>query len=224
MVRACIRQAQYVGPGDGVTGESGGAMQNIQAVVYQCQEGQPEAFTDLFSHFKDKVYDVALAIMRDESAAEGVVQDTFLAVFLKIGGYRSESKFDTWLTAIAVNECRMRLRKRKIRQALSLEQLSPRRLLRLSGRDDTIPDIVQNRQRDENLWNMVDLLPERLRLPIILRYRYGLSCGEIANILKRRTSTIYQLLHEGRRDLERMAGMEQAEGRALMSETKSSAE
>ena len=148
-------------------------MLDIQAVVYQRQEGQPEAFTDLFSHYQNQVYDVALAIMRDESTAEDVVQDTFLAVYLKIEGYRGESKFDTWLTAIAVNQCRMRLRKRKIRQTLSLEQLSPRRLLRLSGRDDTIPDMVHNRQHDENLWEMVDRLPERLRLPLILRYRYG---------------------------------------------------
>ena len=193
-------------------------MLDIQAVVFQCQEGHLEAFTDLFSHYQNKVYDVALAIMGDESTAEDIVQDTFLAVYLKIDGYRGESRFDTWLTAIAVNECRMRLRKRKIRQALSLEQLSPRRLLRLSGRDETIPDIVHNRQRDENLWDTVDRLPERLRLPVILRYRYGLSCGEIASILKRRTSTIYQQLHEGRRDLESMAREDESAGRPLAPE------
>jgi DNA-directed RNA polymerase specialized sigma24 family protein len=52
---------------------------------------------------------------------------------------------------------------------------------------------------------MVDRLNDRLRLPMILRYRYALSCADIALILDKRKSTIYQHLNEGRRELEQMA-------------------
>jgi len=96
-------------------------MPDMQAVVRRCQEGQLDAFTTLFSHYQHHVYDLARAILRDEQAAEDAVQDTFLAVFQKIEGYKGDSTFETWLTAVAVNQCRMRLRKRKVRQALSLE-------------------------------------------------------------------------------------------------------
>jgi RNA polymerase sigma-70 factor (ECF subfamily) len=193
-------------------------MQDIQSVVHRCQQGHLDAFTTLFSHYQNRVYDLACAIVRDEMAAEDVVQDTFLAVFQKIGGYKGESRFDTWLTAIAVNQCRMRLRKRKIRQALSLEQLTARRLSRLTGRGDDLSEVVHQRQRRQTLWDMVDKLNDQLRLPIILRYRYALSCGDIAVVLDRRKSTIYQQLNEGRRRLEKMAQQQETEVQVTLAE------
>jgi len=179
-------------------------MQEIQKVVHLCQEGHLDAFTTLFEQFQHRVYDLARTILRDDTAAEDVVQDTFLTVFQKIDGFKGESAFETWLTAITVNQCRMHQRKRKIRQHLSLEGLSPSRLLGLSDRQQDVADNVHSRQRRQTLWDMVDQLHDRLRLPMILRYRYGLSCGEIAIVLNRQTSTIYQHLNEGRRLLQQM--------------------
>ncbi|MFN2222559.1 MAG: RNA polymerase sigma factor, partial [Candidatus Promineifilaceae bacterium] len=63
-------------------------MSNIQEVVRRCQEGQLDAFTTLFRHYQNHVYGLACAILRDEAAAEDIVQDTFLAVFQHITSYR----------------------------------------------------------------------------------------------------------------------------------------
>jgi RNA polymerase sigma-70 factor (ECF subfamily) len=177
----------------------------IQALVRRCQEGQLEAFSTLFNQYQNHVYDLAWAILRDGTAAEDAVQDTFLAVFQKIEGFNGNATFETWLTAVTVNECRMRLRKRKIRQALSLEQLSPGKLFQSGGKRKDISDVIQRRQERQTLWEMVDRLQERLRLPLILRYRYALPCADIALILDKKRSTIYQQLNEGRRELEKMA-------------------
>jgi RNA polymerase sigma-70 factor (ECF subfamily) len=176
----------------------------IQAVVRRCQEGQLEAFTTLFNQYQDHVYDLARTILRDGPAAEDAVQDTFLAVFQKIESYKGDSAFETWLTAVTVNECRMRLRKRKIRNALSLEHLSPSRLFHSGGKRKDLSDVVHRRRQRQTLWEMVDGLNDRLRLPLILRYRYALPCADIAEILDKRRSTIYQQLNEGRRELEKM--------------------
>ena len=174
-------------------------------MVNRCQEGQLEAFTTLFNHYQNHVYDLARAILRDGPAAEDAVQDTFLAVFQKIESYQGDSTFETWLTAVTVNECRMKLRKRKIRNALSLDQLSPSRLFRSGGKPEDLSDVVHRRRQRQTLWEMVDELHDRLRLPLILRYRYALPCADIAEILDKRKSTIYQQLNEGRRELEKMA-------------------
>ena len=191
-------------------------MEDVHKVVRQCQDGQLDAFATLFSHYQNRVYDLACVILRDKTVAEDVVQDTFLAIFRKIDGFKGESAFETWLTAIAVNQCRMRQRKRTVRQFLSLEQLSPRRLFRLSSRDDNVADIVHSKQRRETLWEMVDELQERLRLPLILRYHYGLSCADIGIILGRQTSTIYQQLNEGRRLLEQKLQQQESSAPALV--------
>jgi RNA polymerase sigma-70 factor (ECF subfamily) len=193
-------------------------MQDIQSLVHRCQQGQLDAFSTLFSHYQNRVYDLACTIMRDDKVAEDVVQDTFLTVFQKIDSYKGESRFDTWLTAVAVNHCRMRLRKRKIRQTLSLEQLTAGRLFRLAGRGDDVSEIVHQRQRRQTLWDMADQLSDRLRLPMIFRYRYALSCGDIAVVLDRRKSTIYKQLNEGRRQLEKMAQQQEAESQVTLAE------
>jgi RNA polymerase sigma-70 factor (ECF subfamily) len=186
-------------------------MKDIQAVVSLCQEGHLDAFTTLFNRCQDRVYDIACAILRNEAAAEDAVQDTFLVVFQKINSYKGESAFETWLIAITVNQCRMRLRKQKLRQFLSLERLSRERLFGARSSGEGVADAVHQRQRRQTLWDLVDRLDDRLRLPLILRYRYALPCGEIADILDRRQSTIYQHLHEGRKLLEKMARQEEAE-------------
>ena len=179
-------------------------MTDMQDVVHRCQQGQLDAFTTLFSHFQNHVYDLACVILRDEAAAEDAVQDTFLTVFQKIEGYKGNAAFETWLTAVAVNECRMRLRRRKIRQALSLEQLTSSMLFRSGGKREDLSDLVHRQRQRQTLWELVDKLHDRLRLPMILRYRYALPCADIAEILDKRTSTIYQQLNEGRRELEQM--------------------
>ena len=183
-------------------------MEDIGKVVSQCQEGRLEAFDALFNHYQHRVYDLACIIMCDEAAAEDVVQDTFLTVFQKIDGFRGDASFDTWLTAVTVNQCRMRQRRRRIRRFLSLEHLSQRWLLRTSNQQQDVAEVVHRRHQRQTLWNMVDRLDDRLRLPIILRYRYAYSCGEIADILSRKTSTVYQQLNEGRRCLESMQQQE----------------
>lgn len=180
-------------------------MSEMQVVVRRCQEGQLDAFSALFGHYQNHVYDLACAILRDEAAAEDVVQDTFLAVFQHIADYKGGSTFKTWLTSVAVNQCRMRLRRRKSRRVLSLEALSLGKSIGADGTEEDISDLVYRRQQQQTLWEMVDELHDRLRLPIILRYRYALPCADIAEILHMRKSTIYQQLKEGRRELERMA-------------------
>ncbi len=186
-------------------------MKDIQGVVSQCQEGHLDAFTTLFNRCQDHVYDVACAILRNEAAAEDAVQETFLVVFQKISSYRGESSFETWLIAITVNQCRMYLRKQKLRQFLSLERLSRERLFGARDSGEGIADIIHQRQCRQTLWELVDHLDDRLRLPLILHYRYELPCGEIADMLGHRQSTVYQHLHEGRKLLGKMARQEEAE-------------
>jgi RNA polymerase sigma factor CnrH len=176
-------------------------MPNIAALARRCQAGDLEAFSALFRAYQQRIYSLAAAILKDETAADDIVQETFLAVFVKINSYNSASSFETWLIAIAVNRCRDRMRRGKVRQALSLENLTPGLLSRLWGRGPDPAGIVEKQQRQDTLWDLVDQLDDRLRLPLMLCYRYAYSAQEAAQILGTNSNRVYQQLYEGRQKL-----------------------
>jgi RNA polymerase sigma-70 factor (ECF subfamily) len=172
-------------------------MSDINAIVQRCCEGDLEAFAALFRCYQPRLYDLACTILRDEEMAADAVQDVYLAVFQKINSYQGDAAFETWLIAITVNQCRSRLRRRRVRQILSLESLRGT----LLGRGKSTEAQVEERQQKDTLWQTVDRLEDRLRLPLILRYRHGLPAGEVAHVLDIPINRLYQQLYEGRQRL-----------------------
>ena len=183
--------------------------QALRQLVDRCQQGDLEAFAALFRRFRQYVYDLSCVILRDDVAAQDAVQDTFLRVMGKIDSFAGDAAFETWLTAVAVNTCRSRLRRQKIRRFLSLDNLQPGLLFRAGVSTPNTARLVEERLQRQSLWAMVNSLPDRLRLPLILRYRYALSCAEIADVLSLQVGTVYQQLNEGRRQLEKLAAQEE---------------
>ncbi len=179
-------------------------------LVRRCQQGDLRAFADLVEQYQDRLFDVAWTILREREAAKDAVQETFLTAFQKIEGFRGESALATWLIAIVVNQCRSRLRRQKARRLLSLDSLSPQRLL-AAGKQNTDPAAIVGQQlQQEALWQLVNQLDDRLRLPILLHYRYGLSGEEIAAALGVAKSTIYERLSQGRKRLRQLRQLDEA--------------
>ena len=179
-------------------------------LVSRCQQGDLRAFADLVEQYQDRLFDVAWTILRDREAAKDAVQETFLTAFQKIEGFRGESALETWLIAIVVNQCRSRLRRQKARRLLSLDNLSPQRLFAIGKQNADPAAIVGQRLQQDALWQLVNQLEERLRLPILLHYRYGLSGEEIATVLGVAKSTIYERLSQGRKRLRQMRQLYEA--------------
>jgi RNA polymerase sigma-70 factor, ECF subfamily len=179
-------------------------MHNLTDLIRRCQQGDLHAFATLYDQFQEELFDLAWTILREREAAKDAVQETFLTVFQKIDTFRGESAFTTWLTAILVNNCRQRLRRRKLRQLLPLDTLSPNLLKRLAHSPPNPATVVAQRLETQLLWEMVNQLDERLRTPILMRYRHGLGCDEIAETLGLSINTIYEQLSQGRKELDRL--------------------
>jgi RNA polymerase sigma-70 factor (ECF subfamily) len=176
-----------------------------QQLVQRCQDGDLEAFALLFRKYRQRLYGLACTIMRDEETAADVVQDTFLATFQKIASFQGVASLETWLIAIAVNKCRSRLRRHKVRQIISLEALRGS----LFSHDDPVETQVAQQQQKNDLWHLVDTLDDRLRLPLILRYQHDLPAGEVAQVLNRPVNRVYQQLYEGRQQLRRLLRLQE---------------
>lgn len=187
-------------------------MSELEKLVQHCQQGELAAFTSLFRRYEARIYRLAVAILQDEQDAEDAVQDACLRVFERIKHYRAESSFETWLTAVVVNVCRDRLRRRQVRHALSFDQFHGQ------ASSGDLAETVAGELRRQTLWSLVDRLQEKYRLPIILHYYQGLSCGEVAEVLALHTTTVYSRLNTARIQLRAML-REEIEGKAERSGT-----
>ncbi len=98
-------------------------LENEVALVSEAQAGNTEAFNTLVNKYDRKVYRLALHITANPEDAEDVLQETFLKVYLNLGGFEGKSRFYTWLVRIAVNESLMKVRRqRRNRQMASLDE------------------------------------------------------------------------------------------------------
>ena len=146
---------------------------------------------------------LALSILNDPDEAEDAAQETFIAAHRALGSFRGEAQTRTWLTTIAVNACRGRLRKRKVRQALhnTLAALHLQSALPSSPEQAALQS-----ESDRQLWQAVDALDEKHRLPVILRYVHELSVPQIAAALNTSQGTIHSRLHYARLSLQQILG------------------
>lgn len=129
----------------------------------------------------------------DTDYTDDISQDVFISAFHKLGDFRFESKFTTWLYRVTVNKCRDYLRKKKVRQIFTpLKEEIHQQSGRMHTESIDIPSFVQK---------AIDKLPEKLRIPLILRDIEGFSYKEIADQLEVEVGTIKSRIFRARESL-----------------------
>ena len=99
------------------------AINDDSEIIARVVAGDRNLFGDLVKRHQGRVYRVALAILSDPHEAEEASQDAFLRAYQALPKFRGDAAFSTWLTRIAINTSRSRLRRLKARQWFSLEAL-----------------------------------------------------------------------------------------------------
>src|SRR5262249_30886313 len=139
-------------------------------VIVACQRGDREALRLLFEAYKDRVYSIArYSLGGDEAVAADVTQQVFLKLMTRIGQFRGDSEFATWLYRLVINACRDE--QRKERRFLPLNEFAPTRM--------TVEASPASRYARKELSGRVQAaiaeLKPKLRWPILLKYIEGLS-------------------------------------------------
>src|SRR5262245_56023287 len=83
-------------------------------------KGESSLFELLMRRNNTRVYRAVRSLLRDEAEAEDAMQAAYVQAYAKLGTFRGTSRFSTWLTEIALNEARGRLRQQRRHPALSL--------------------------------------------------------------------------------------------------------
>ena len=148
--------------------------------------------------YRAPVYRLALSILDHPDEAEDATQETFIQVAAHLDRYQVGSDFRAWLYTITVNLCRGYLRKRAAQARLQQALAALGSLIGSSGGMET--RLVQE-QTENEIWDLVDQLPEKQRMVVILRLAHDLSIAEIAQILDISPKTVYSRLYDAFRNL-----------------------
>lgn len=167
----------------------------------------------LLDHYFAPIHRLALSMLGDEDEADDVVQETFITALRRLDRYDSGTNLKAWLSTIAVNLCRDRLRRRKARQRWS-ELWSGAQ--RAAGRARGVEEGQLARAASSALWAAVNALDEKHRIPVLLRYANGYSIREIAGVLNVPEGTVHSRLHHACRKL--AAALGNADTEALVME------
>ena len=166
------------------------------------------AFRTLVELYQSSVLSACYRILGNQKDAEDVAQDVFVMVYRKAESFRGESGLSTWLYRIAVNLSLNRLRRRKWDRLFGIltlsEAESEETTVRMEAPEQDRPDRqLEANERSRILTDVLNTLPEKQRVAIILHKIEGLSHQEIAEILQISLSSVESLVHRAKRNLQK---------------------
>ena len=159
--------------------------------------GDISAFELLYERHNRRVYSLCLRMTQNASEAEDLAQEVFIQLFRKIGSFRGESAFTTWLHRLTVNQVLMHFRKRGVRMEQTTEDgETPIQVVRGTENPMQMP-VVDRIALDK----AVGQLPPGYRTVFILHDVEGHEHEEIARMLGCSVGTSKSQLHKARMKL-----------------------
>src|SRR5258706_1893806 len=163
------------------------------------QAGNAAAFEFLYQLHSRRVYALCLRMVGNPADAEDLLQEAFLQLFRKIGTFRGESAFSTWLHRMTVNVVLMRLRKKSLPVASLEETTDPDEESGGPRKDVGAPDLRLSGAVDRvNLERSVKKLPPGYRTVFVLHDVQGYEHNQIADIMGCSVGNSKSQLHKAR--------------------------
>lgn len=170
--------------------------QTIDAdLITAASDGDTAAFGELVQRYRDSVVNVVYRISGDPNLAEEATQEAFVRAWQKLGSYRRDSSFRSWVYRIAINAALDCLRRRKDTVGVDLNTF-------VDGKDGPEAEFIKQ-ERARQVQSAVLGLPENSRSVLVLREYEGLSYREIADTLGIPMGTVMSRLNYARQHLRR---------------------
>ena len=176
----------------------------VEGLAERAKEGEAAAFDQLVRLLGTPMFNLAYRMVNNRADADDLTQEIFVKLHRSIRQFRGESKFSTWLYALAANTCRSGLR--RLRRTAEME------VVRLD--DDGAADApkprepadpadppgrgLERREVREQVEAAMAELPDEFRMTIVLRDLQGLSYEEIADALRCSVGTVKSRLARAR--------------------------
>jgi len=163
-----------------------------RSLVKACLAGDRTAMQQIYGQCSERVYGLMVRMVGHQDA-DDLTQQVFLQMFRKLDQFNSQSKIETWLYRLAMNEALQHLRRRK-RQAVTPLVFEP-------ASDD--PDRIDAEEESRLLESAISRLEPELRAVLLLKEQQGLSYSEIAESVGVPEGTVGSRLNRARKELRR---------------------
>src|ERR1043165_4872705 len=151
-------------------------------LMARAAKGDERAFRTLAERHAGAALRLARRILGNEAAAEDIVQDALLRVWINAPRWRPDAAYRTWLYRIVVNLC------------LNAKRRAPDLPLATAGHvadpRSAADEQLELRERDHRLATAIGKLPERQRAAIVLTYQEGLGNADVAEVLDTSVSSV----------------------------------
>lgn len=172
-------------------------------LVEATKAGDESAFAEIMARYRNPITNYLYRFLNDYEEAVDLAQETFVRVYFALDRYHTQYAFSTYIYRIATNLAISEIRRRKRRKLLSLTGL-------FQGEDDSAVEFQPPDERalpDEELLDdeqsrtisrAIAALPEKYRIPVILRDVEGRSYDEVAAIMELGLGTTKSRISRGR--------------------------
>jgi len=167
-----------------------------EALARMAADGNALAFDEIYRRHRSFVYNVALRMTRNAADAEDLTQESFFLVFRRIGSFRGEALFTTWLYRLVVNRVKMHFRSRSSRPEMqtSYEEIPW----------TTVPHHIDPAEQFTDrlaIDKAVRMLPPGYRTAFILHDVEGYKHEDAARLSRHTVGTSKSQLHKARASL-----------------------
>jgi RNA polymerase sigma-70 factor, ECF subfamily len=170
------------------------------ALAIAAGKGDMTAFEKIYERHNRRVYSLCLRMTQNAAEAEDLAQEAFIQLFRKIGSFRGDSAFTTWLHRLTVNQCLMHFRKRSVKLERTTEEgETPVQVVSGTENPNSMP--VMDRIA---LDNALTQLPPGYRTVFLLHDVEGHEHEEIARMLGVAVGTSKSQLHKARMKLRKI--------------------
>lgn len=197
-----VRHKQRAAPAISARHERMETATSDEQIVERALTGDAEAFGEIVRRWERRIFALAYGMLGREEDARDACQETFLAAWRNLRGFRGEAKVSSWLHRIAVNQCITRQRRAKVRGETALEDETE-----ADGASFSVPahespaHAAESHQTTATIRRAVNALPTELRQVIVMKEFEELTFQQIAEALDLPLSTVKSRLYTALRQL-----------------------
>lgn len=159
-------------------------------------DGEEVMFNELVRRHKEKVRNIIYLSLSERDSVDDIAQEVFITVYKNLKNFRFESQFTTWLYRITVNKCKDHLRRKAVRRVIVP--------IKDSSEDPGYEFSPEQSNTKEIVRYAISKLPDKMRIPLVLKDLEGFSYQEIAETMNCEIGTVKSRIFRARENLKKI--------------------